>query len=59
MANVLQLVRCRFGGHLRNRRAAWFDGCIWRSTCVGCGRAMYRDFDGWHLSEEEPLHDQV
>ncbi len=54
MANVLQLLRCRLGKHQRDRRAAWFDGNVWRSTCVGCKRPMYREFDGWHLSDGEP-----
>lgn len=54
MANVLQLLRCQLGKHQRDRRAAWFDGSVWRSTCTGCGRPMYREFDGWHMSDEEP-----
>jgi hypothetical protein len=54
MANVLQPLRCRFGKHHRDRHAARFDGNVWHSSCVGCGRPMYRDFDGWHLSDEEP-----
>ncbi|RIA36761.1 hypothetical protein DFR49_4049 [Hephaestia caeni] len=54
VANVLQLFRCSFGKHQRDRRAAWFDGSVWRSSCVGCKRPMYREFDGWHLSDGEP-----
>src|SRR3546814_9589058 len=54
MANVLQLLRCRLGKHQRDRRAALFDGSVWRSTCVGCKRPMYREFDGWHMSDGEP-----
>src|SRR3546814_2732063 len=51
MANVLQLLRCRLGKHQRDRRAAWFDGSVWRSTCVGCKRPMYREFVGWGWEE--------
>ena len=56
MANVFQLVWCRFGKHLRDRRAAWFDGSVWRSTCIGCKRPMYREFDGWHMADDELPH---
>lgn len=54
MANVFQLVRCALGKHVRDRRAAWFDGNLWRSTCVGCKRPMVREFDGWRMADEEP-----
>jgi hypothetical protein len=49
--NVLQLLRCALGQHHRDRRLATHDGEYFRSVCTGCGRAMIRSHDGWHLTD--------
>ena len=46
-----QLVRCAFGQHRRDRRLARYDGEDFRSVCTGCGQAMIRRHDGWHVAE--------
>ena len=45
--NIWQLFRCALGRHHRDGGRAWHDGNVFRSICVGCGRKMLRDFDGW------------
>ncbi|NIJ20813.1 hypothetical protein FHS95_002505 [Sphingomonas naasensis] len=52
--NLLQLPRCALGLHHRDRRRAWYDGPIVRSHCTGCGKAMVKDFHGWHLDPGPP-----
>lgn len=47
--NVLQLPRCLFGSHHRDRRRAWYDGPVVRSHCTGCGKPMFKDIHGWHI----------
>ncbi|ATY32064.1 hypothetical protein [Sphingomonas psychrotolerans] len=48
---LLQLPRCLFGLHQRDRRRARHDGPFVRSHCIGCGRAMVKDSRGWHLDD--------
>ena len=50
--NMLQLLRCAFGTHHRDRRKAWHDGSDYRSVCTGCGCPMVRGFSGWRLANE-------
>lgn len=47
--NILQLVSCAMGRHRRDRHSVWHDGDSFRSTCIGCGVPMVRDFHGWHV----------
>jgi len=47
--DLLQLPRCVFGLHHRDRRHAWHDGPVVRSHCTGCGKPMVKDVHGWHL----------
>ena len=47
--NLLQLPRCLFGVHQRDRRRAWHDGPVVRSHCTGCGKPMVKDGHGWKL----------
>ena len=49
---ILQLFRCALGRHRRNKRHAKFDGDIFRTRCIGCGRPMVRGLDGWRLEQE-------
>ncbi|MDT8757067.1 hypothetical protein MZO42_00005 [Sphingomonas psychrotolerans] len=46
---LLQLPRCLFGLHQRDRGHAWHDGAVVRSHCTGCGKRMLKDGSGWHL----------
>jgi hypothetical protein len=46
---LLQLPRCLFGVHERDRRRAWYDGPFIRSQCKGCGKPMIKDGLGWHI----------
>jgi len=50
--NILQLLRCTFGQHRRDRRLATHDGEYFRSVCTGCGRPMIRTHDGWQLADK-------
>jgi hypothetical protein len=50
--NLLQLPRCMFGVHQRDRRRARHEGSVARSYCTGCGRPMIKDHRGWHLETE-------
>lgn len=52
--NLLQLPRCIFGQHHRDRRHARHDGWVVRSHCTGCGKPMVKDGDGWHLAPAVP-----
>lgn len=52
--NFLQLPWCVFGFHQRSRRRARYDGPVIRSHCIGCGRAMVKDTQGWHLDTAVP-----
>jgi hypothetical protein len=47
--NLLQLPRCLFGLHHRDRRRARHDGVAVRSRCTGCGKPMIKGRHGWHL----------
>lgn len=51
--NLLQLSRCMFGVHQRDRHRARHDGSVARSFCTGCGKPMVKDSRGWHL--EDPV----
>jgi hypothetical protein len=46
---IVQLVRCAFGRHLRDRRLVWHDGSDFYSVCTGCGAPMVRTIHGWEL----------
>ncbi|MCX8476660.1 MAG: hypothetical protein MT490_12750 [Sphingomonas sp.] len=52
--NLLQLPRCIFGQHHRDRPHAWHDGPVVRSHCIGCGKPMVKDSHGWHLASDVP-----
>lgn len=56
--NVLQLLGCMRGKHLRSRRRAQSDGHYFRSRCVGCGRPMIRIYGGWRL-DNQPKSERV
>lgn len=51
---LLQLPRCLFGMHQRDRRRAWYDGPVVRSYCTGCGKPMVKDNRGWHPDAAAP-----
>lgn len=57
--NVLQLPRCLFGSHHRDRRHAWYDGPVVRSHCTGCGKPMFKDGHGWHTGTPAPSETQA
>jgi hypothetical protein len=48
---MMQYGFCLVGKHRRDRHAAWFDGSVWRSHCIGCKSPMYREFDGWKMGD--------
>jgi hypothetical protein len=52
--NLLQLTRCMFGLHQRDRHRARHDGAVVRSYCTGCGKPMIKDNRGWHLDAAAP-----
>ena len=50
--NLLQLPRCLFGAHQRDKRLARHDGPVVRSRCTGCGKPMVKDGHGWRRADD-------
>lgn len=50
--NIVQLARCAFGHHTRDR-ATVVAGERWpHGRCSGCGAAMIKGPDGWRLERK-------
>ncbi len=45
--NLIQMLNCMRGKHLRSRGHAKYDGAVFRSRCRGCGKPMVRTAGGW------------
>jgi len=49
--NIVQLTRCAFGQHERDRASVIASGTGWyRGRCKGCGAAMIKGPEGWRLA---------
>jgi hypothetical protein len=51
----MQIIKCLFGAHKRDRTTAWFDGYTFQARCQGCGTAMHQDrWGNWVRGVAEP-----
>ncbi|GAA0327139.1 hypothetical protein GCM10009087_41750 [Sphingomonas oligophenolica] len=50
--NILQLLRCAKGHHVRSGRRARFVNGRRESVCRGCGRKMVKEDQYWRLADD-------
>ncbi|HSX55838.1 MAG TPA: hypothetical protein VLG14_11105 [Sphingomonas sp.] len=52
--NIVQLARCAFGQHERDRSTVITSGTSWyRGRCKGCGVPMVKGPEGWRLERKD------
>ena len=50
--NIVQLARCAFGYHVRDRATVVIGLRTYHGRCRGCGVAMVKRAEGWQIDHE-------
>ncbi|MEG3179728.1 hypothetical protein [Sphingomonas sp. LT1P40] len=50
---IVQIIRCAFGQHERDRSTVVSDSTWHRARCVGCRAPMVKRSTGWELDRQD------